>query len=604
MLTLSLSLAVLLQGAPVHADLHPKNADIYLELGDSAVLWPALDQSPMARFLRDEKMKGLFAALGQTMEGSLQSQVLGLLQKSQPDWKAETWLSGLESLSFSATVLGPETETRASFGSLMVADFATAEQATAFAGVITAQAQKSEPHSLTGFQRLSGEKASAEQWSTNQGTRFVLGNSGSLPDDYLARAAKKADGIAKAELFQKFAQLEPAKGQVLGWLLVARPLVDMLASTAESSGAVKVFEQLPSDMNPLASPRIARLTMNDGRYVTEMLAARTPGDSDKTIDAAWLDSVPSEAMLVYSTPFDAVAAGKTVRGLLAQSDETAATLAAVEQKLGFGLERIFSHLGPGMTMYMGPLASLGLPEARAYVDCADPAAFTKDIEALMTALAESMPGVGAKTKGYKVKPAGAEEKVELPVTTISLPPEFSQNPMLSISPSFAPIGKKLVFALNSMDVKSELKRVIGGENGGVVAGANPLAKAGFQVPTGAQSVVMMDWGKLLSGVIGMAKAFLPMSGVQVPFDMEKLPTADDLAKYFKPTFHYARLTEHGVYRRNEGSFGPETWFGFLGAGFAARSMMPTPQQEPFYDMGEESPAPGEVNTAPAPDEPK
>lgn len=142
MLILSLSLALLLQGAPVHADLHPKNADVYLELGDSAVLWPALEQSPMARFLRDEKMKALFSALGQSVEGNLQGQLLGLLQKTQPDWKAETWLSGLERLSISGLVLGPETETRAGKATLLVADFATPEQAAAFAGVIGAQADR------------------------------------------------------------------------------------------------------------------------------------------------------------------------------------------------------------------------------------------------------------------------------------------------------------------------------------------------------------------------------------------------------------------------------------------------------------------------------
>ena len=598
MLILSLSLALLLQGAPVHADLHPKNADVYLELGDSAVLWPALEQSSMARFLRDEKMKALFSALGQSVEGNLQGQLLGLLQKTQPDWKAETWLSGLERLSISGLVLGPETETRAGKATLLVADFATPEQAAAFAGVIGAQAKKAEPHTLPGVQRLSGDKASEEQWSITEGKRFVLGNSGSLPEDHLARAGKMAEGIAGSELFQKFAQLEPAKGGVLAWLLVARPLVEMMKAGSDSSGAAKILEQLPADLNPFASPKVARLQVVGGRYVTEMLAPRMPGDSDRTVDAAWLDAVPGEAMLVYSTPFDAVAAGKTVRAMLAQSEESAATLAAVEQKLGFGLERVFSHLGPGLTMYMGPLASLGLPEARAYVDCADPAAFTQDIVALATALAESLPGVGAKTKGYKVKQAGAEEKVEVPVTTISLPPEFSQNPMISISPSFAPLGKKLVFALNSMDVKNELKRVLGGE--AAAAGSNPVAKAGFQVPAGAQSVVMMDWAKLLSGVIGMAKAFLPMSGMQVPFDMNNLPTGDELAAYFPPTFHHARLTEHGVYRRNEGSFGPETWLGILGGAFAARSMAPTQLGAP-EDAGA---APISAEPEPVPLEPK
>jgi hypothetical protein len=37
------------------------------------------------------------------------------------------------------------------------------------------------------------------------------------------------------------------------------------------------------------------------------------------------------------------------------------------------------------------------------------------------------------------------------------------------------------------------------------------------------------------------------------------------SEYFKPTFHYSRAVEGGIYRRNEASFGPETWFGLFGS---------------------------------------
>jgi len=206
MLTLVLSLPLLLQGTPVHADLHPKNADLYLELGDSAVLWPALDQAPLARFLRDADMKALFGALGPYTEGTLQDTLLGLMTQGQADWKAETWFKSLKSVSLSMVALGVESETRAAFGSLAVFDFATPEATKAFEGVLAGMASSVEPHaSLSGYQRLSKDKASEEQWSVVAGTRLVLGNTGSLPEDYAARAAKTSEGVAKAELFQKFA---------------------------------------------------------------------------------------------------------------------------------------------------------------------------------------------------------------------------------------------------------------------------------------------------------------------------------------------------------------------------------------------------------------
>lgn len=582
MLVSSLLLCLAFQGQPAHADLHPKNADVYLELADASVLWPAMEGAPLVRFLRDEDVKALMSGLGQNLDGTLQSMVQGLIQQNQPEWKAENWFPALKSFSFSMVALGPSTETRAAFGSLVVVDFATSEAAQAFSAVLGAQAEKVEPHaSLAGVQRLAGAQASADQWCAVQGTRCVLGNSGSMAEDYLARADKKSEGIARAELFQKFGKLEAPKGTTLGWMLLARPIGDLVAAmSAETGGPADALKQIPSDLNPLASARIARLQMVGGRYVTEMLAPKVAGDPEKAVDAAWVAAVPSDAMLVYTSAFDGVAAAKTMRGLLGQSEEMTSALAAIEQKLGFGLERVFSHLGPGMAVSVGTLSGLGLPEMKAFVDCADPAAFTKDVEAFCAALAETLPNVNAKTKGYKVKKAGAEEKVEIPVTTISLPPEFAPNPMIAISPSFAPAGGKLVFALNSMDVKNELKRIVGGDSGGVAADASPFAKHGFTLAAGTTSAVVMDWAKLISGLIDMAKAFVPMMGAEVPFDLNKLPSKEKVASFFAPTFHHARVTPDGIYRRNEGSFGPETWFGLLGSAFMAGRMMESQMMPP------------------------
>lgn len=575
MLTFALALPLLLQGSPIHAGLHPKTADLYIELGDASALWPALDASPMALFLKDAEIQPLLAAIGKPVSGPLKDTVKGLLSEASPEAKVEAWFDGLKSTSFSWSALGPASETRAAFGAELVVDFATPEQAKAFEAMVSAEAEKVEPlPSPAGYTRLAGKKPSDDLWCHLEGTRIVLGNTGTLADDYAARAGGKADGLSKGELFPRFQKLEAAKGVVVGWMVLGRPMNEIIAALGDNSDVpLDALSKLPSDLSPFATPKVARMQFADGRYITEMLSARTSGASEAVVDPAWLDGVPDEAMLVFSMPFDSVAAGKTLRALLAGSEETAASLAAIEQKLGFGLERVFAHLGPGLSVYVGPLAGIGLPQLRAYIDCKDPAAFTKDVEAFFTALGETLPGVGAKTKGYKVKPKDAEEKVEVPITTISLPPEFSQNPMMSVSPSFAPAGKRLIFALNSLDVKSDLKRFIAGDAGGVVPGAHPLAKAGFQVPSGSQAVVMMDWAKLIGGLIDTAKAVLPMMGGEAPFDLSKLPSGAKISSFFKPTFHYVRLVEGGVYRRNEGSFGPETWLGLLGAGYSASKRM-------------------------------
>ena len=75
----------------------------------------------------------------------------------------------------------------------------------------------------------------------------------------------------------------------------------------------------------------------------------------------------------------------------------------------------------------------------------------------------------------------------------------------------------------------------------------------------------MDWAKLLGSALDMFKAFAPMAGDQIPFDVTKLPPGSIFAEFFKPTFHYSKPVASGLYRRNEGSFGPETWFGVAGA---------------------------------------
>jgi hypothetical protein len=81
----------------------------------------------------------------------------------------------------------------------------------------------------------------------------------------------------------------------------------------------------------------------------------------------------------------------------------------------------------------------------------------------------------------------------------------------------------------------------------------------------------MDWGKLLASIIGTVKAFAGMAGPEaMPFDLAKLPPPEMFGQYFRPTIHYTKSTAGGLYRRNEASFGPETWLGIFAA--AATSM--------------------------------
>jgi hypothetical protein len=572
----ALSLALLTslcQSGPTHAGFHPAAPDIYVEMGDVGALLTALEQSPAMRFARDERMKAVWEAAGMSPEQSLRDLAKAGVLSALPEANPGAWMDGLKTISASFSVLGPA-DSADGEAFLAVADLATAEQARALHAAILARAPKHEPlsSSVPGVELLRfGDKPTDALWCVALETRLIAGGGALKPEDFVARLEKQQPALSSNERFQKqLAALESAKGTTVLWFALGRSLSEMLAMRPEDKGAADFLAQLPADLNPLASPRVARMQLVGERFVTEMVSADTGAAAERKLDPAWLEPVPASSMVVYSAPFDGAGAAQRLRALLAKDEQRAATLAALEQRLGFGPEKLLARLGPGMTVYAAAPAGLGLPETRVWIDCDDAAAFTQECEALLGALGETLPGFAVKTKPYKLKKAGTEEKLEVPITTLTLPPDAIQLPMISVAPSFAPVGKKLVFALNSMDVKNELKRVHSGEGEPIVAGANTLAARGFVLPAEARSAFVMDWAGLFSGLLGTVKAFAGMAPPdQLPMDLSKLPPPEIFAQYFKPTFHYARAIAGGTYRRNEASFGPETWFGLAGIGAAA-----------------------------------
>ncbi len=569
---LLLSVLAAAQGGPVHAELHPANSDVYLELADVSVLLTELDKAPLLRFLRDERLAGLLTELGQPTNRPLKELAKEGLARALPQAGAAGWLDGLKTVSASAVAIGPGSDSSAPVALLAVLDLASAEQAGALRAVLIERATKHEPMeaALPGVERLHmGATAAADLWCVAVGSRLVVGGNESKVEDYVARADKKSAGLASSETFQKqVAALDKPSGTPLLWFALARSIQDIMKVIQEADDVgMNFLAQLPNDLNPLGGARLARMQFVGERFVTEMVssdAASTP--TSRPIDPAWLEPVPAGSMIVYSSAFDGAAAGKHMRELLAKSEQSAAAMSALEQKLGFGPERVLARLGPGLTVYAAPPAGIGLPETRIWIDCDDPAAFTSDCEALIGALGETLPGFLVKTKPYKVKKSGTEEKIEVPITTLTLPPDLVQIPMISLAPSFAPIGKKLVFGFSSMDVKNELKRVHAGDGEPIVAGANPLSAYGLQLPAEARAVFVMDWGKLFASIVGTVKAFAGMAGPEaMPFDLAKLPPPEMFGQYFKPTIHYTKNSAGGVYRRNEASFGPETWLGILAA---------------------------------------
>jgi hypothetical protein len=574
---------LLLQGGPQHADLHPAEVDAFLELGDLGQVLPALETSPVLRFLRDERLKKLVAGTGQNADRPLAEWLELGLTAAAPALRPETWLKGLKTVSASVQAVAPSDASAPSYALFLVAEFASAEHAEALRGALLQQARAHEPLSsaIPGAKRLDLGAGAPVSWCAVSGTRVVMGGGSSTAEDFARRAKKEASALSGNEAFRaQLAGLGAGTGRSLCWISLAHPLSEVMArsSPAGTPGA-QFLDEVPSAMNPFANPWVARVQLLGERFVTEVFSSTKEATAGRPIDPAWLEPVPAEAMLVFSTAFDGAEAGRRMRELLARDETGRASLAAIEAKLGFGPERVLARLGPGLTYYAHPLKGIGLPESRLWIDCEDPAGFQADFEALVTALGDTLPGFKAATKPYKLKAAGREDKIEVPVTTLTLPPSAVQIPMISLSPSFAPAGKKLVFALASMDVKNELKRFHGAEGTPIVSGAKPLAAMGFELPADARFVLVMDWAKLLAGALDAFKSFAGMMGPgDLPFDPATLPPSEIFAQYFRPTFHYTKPASGGSYRRNEASFGPETWLSIALSVAAQRGAMAGAEQ--------------------------
>src|SRR5262245_38410839 len=357
LLSFPLALLAPAHGSPAHAERDPEGSDIYLELGDVSALLTELDKAPLVRFLRDERIAGLLAELGHPTNRPLKELVEDGLRSVCSGGKPEEWLPGLKTVSASIVALGPGSKTAPPAALLAVLDFATPEQAQALRSDLIARAPKHEAMSgaVPGVELLHmGEESKDDVWCLATGPRLVIGDPPSKPEDYLARVEKKAAGFAASETFKKnVAAFEKPSGTPVLWFALASPFRTIVAKMQEADEvALDAVSQLPSDLNPFGSALFARTQFVGERFLTEMITSAAASAS-KPIDPAWLEPVPAGTRLSFSSAFDGAATGKRPRAVSGEGGEGAASLAALEQKLGFGFERMFGHLGPGMTVYAG-----------------------------------------------------------------------------------------------------------------------------------------------------------------------------------------------------------------------------------------------------------
>jgi hypothetical protein len=539
-------LALVPQATPAHAGLHPADAVLYAELGDVQGVLTAYENAPLLRLANDERVKSLITETGMPFEGSVQGLIAMATASAGP--QVSQLLSALRGVSVSVAL---RTGADLPFAGEVVLGFADAEQAAGARDVFVGMAQNHEPVTATlpGVQRVWGNDPAKSAWMAVSGSNLVVGVGALQIEEFVGRSGGEGDHLGKH--WKTPAAFSGAAGTTIAWFA--------LRSSPEVFGMLSMLtggklSALPADMNPLASSAVGRIQMVGSRFITELFGENRSDGAP--IDASWLAPVPDDAMLVFSRAVKGAEASAKIRELLAKDPRVAGMLADLEEKVGFGPERLVSHLGPGMTAYLMPIAGMGLPESRVWIDCDDPAAFQKDLETFVGALAEMAPGFEVKTRGYKVRNADGE-RVEFPITTIGLPAEIAQPaPMIQLSPSFVAVGNRLVFAMNSLDIKGELKRLYGADAQPIDPAHSPLNAHGLKLPAGATTVVMMDWAGFLKGIYDFAKIAIGMQGDALPFDASKLPPGEIFAEYFKPTLFTSTPVEGGQYRRNEASFGP------------------------------------------------
>jgi hypothetical protein len=188
-----------------------------------------------------------------------------------------------------------------------------------------------------------------------------------------------------------------------------------------------------------------------------------------------------------------------------------------------------------------------------------------------------------------VKSATSDEKTEVPVATLTLPADVQLPPMVSVSPSFAPVGKRLVFALNSMEVKNELKRVYGGEGEPIDSGKNPLHRQRLCAAGGRELGARHGLGQAPRGRAQHREELRKHEPRHAALRSAKLPPGEIFTDHFKPTFYYSKPVSGGMYRRNEASFGAESWLGIVGTFVGAAALRPSGGM-----------APVQIDTAPEP----
>jgi hypothetical protein len=620
MIHLALLLALAPQAPADHSALRGADTDAYVAISDIPAVLAAYADWPVAGLFDDPALAALLdVALGEEGAAGFQpSALLGSLWSALP-LPAEhvdavrAQAAHLTAASWSMTM--PKAAGEAP-GFLLALDFDGADPARAATALLLQVLEAGDaPQAALALsfpgqvQPTSGQLsqfqvpaiddmfgAACPTWCWSGGQRVLIGGGLTSPEALQGVLSEAPGSLASASPYHRGGELFGAPaGPVVVDFFQSRGPDEMLAELSideadiERLGvlgtALSVAAELPFGL--LDGTQRMRMQVRDGRVVTDVFQAHPPTAGPRLLrgrplDPAWVAPVPDGVMAAYSAALDGQLLGATFRELATRegTEEQLAGLAAFEAGLGFPLEQVFGRLGPGMVIWMMPVSGLALPKTYAFVDLQDPAGFASDMAVVCEQIGEHLEGWRAKTRDYRLKDPASGERIKIPVTTF-YPPDIGVDLgglPISLNPSFAIQGDRLLVGLTPMAVKRELKRMVNlGADG--EAPATLFASGRVDVPDGALSVTYMDWGALVGGLLNLAKTFGGMAagfageGGGLPFDPSQIPGPEILEGHMEPTFRVVRAVDGGTHTRHEASFGPETWLTLAGGVMAATEAM-------------------------------
>jgi hypothetical protein len=222
---------------------------------------------------------------------------------------------------------------------------------------------------------------------------------------------------------------------------------------------------------------------------------------------------------------------------------------------------LVGSLGGSAVTYTLPYTSVGQPQVFMAIDLEDSVAFTRGLEALGDYALDHGDGmIAVHSRAYRKHPVvafspGKALMEELFKSMGDAAPAFIQMTMV-----VAVRNDRAIISSSSVYAKRELKRLMKADD----SDRHALMDEATDLPAGINSYTTTDWGAMIAGGYDSVRGFLPLivagANIDLPFELEDMPSGDLIPKYFEPSVLWSRQMEEGTYTHGVSSFGPELPF--------------------------------------------